>query len=90
MSRDVAAAEMRRNGTLIAAMLVRDGEADGMLCGTFGAYATHLRYVADVIGLREGANGFAAMNLLLLPRHTRLHLRHLRQPRPDAPSRSPR
>ena len=31
-------AEMRRNGTLIAAMLVRHGKADGLLCGTFGPY----------------------------------------------------
>ena len=55
MSRDFAAAEMRRNGTLIGAMLVRAGQADGLLCGTFGAYATHLRYVEDVIGLKAGA-----------------------------------
>src|SRR4051794_18784490 len=52
LSRDFAAAEMRRNGTLTAAMLVRSGQVDGMLCGTFGAYATHLRYVEDVIGLK--------------------------------------
>ena len=70
LSRDFAAAEMRRNGTFTAAMLVRSGQADGMLCGTFGAYATHLRYVEDVIGLKEGAHSFAAMSLLQLPRHT--------------------
>src|SRR5215207_4468531 len=70
LSRDVAAAEMRRNGTLTAAMMVRAGQADGMLCGTFGAYARHLRYIADVIGLKEGAHRFAAMSLLQLPRHT--------------------
>ena len=34
LTRDYAAAEMRRNGTLIGAMLVREGRADGMLCGT--------------------------------------------------------
>ena len=39
LERDFAAAEMRRNGTLIGAMLVREGRADGMLCGTFGPYA---------------------------------------------------
>ncbi len=70
LSRDFAAAEMRRNGTLTAAMLVRSGQVDGMLCGTFGAYATHLRYVEDVIGLKDGAHSFAAMSLLQLPRHT--------------------
>ncbi|MFL4997604.1 MAG: NADP-dependent malic enzyme, partial [Microvirga sp.] len=62
LSRDVAAAEMRRNSTLIAAMLLCSGKADGLLCGTFGTYRNHLRYVAQVIGLAEGAHGFAAMN----------------------------
>src|SRR3954454_20763499 len=70
VERDAAAAEMRRNGTLIAAMLLREGRADAMLCGTFGRYRDHLRYIAEVVGLREGAGGFAAMNLLQLPRHT--------------------
>ena len=54
LTRDYAAAEMRRNGTLIGAMLVREGKADGMLCGTFGPYAAHLKYIAEAIGLREG------------------------------------
>jgi malate dehydrogenase (oxaloacetate-decarboxylating)(NADP+) len=54
LERDFAAAEVRRNGTLIAATLLRQGRADGMLCGTFGPYRTHLRHVADVIGLRPG------------------------------------
>jgi malate dehydrogenase (oxaloacetate-decarboxylating)(NADP+) len=70
LPRDHALAEMRRNATLVAAMLVRQGGADGMLCGTSGPYGAHLRYVADVVGLREGCGGFAAMNLVMLPRHT--------------------
>src|SRR4051812_3618897 len=70
LERDFAAAEVRRNGTLIAAMLVRQGRADGMLCGTFGPYRAHLRHVLDVIGLRPGVKTLAAMNLLQLPRHT--------------------
>src|SRR3712207_9426934 len=61
---------VRRNGTLIAAVLLRRGRVDGMLCGTFGPYRTHLRHVADVIGLRDGVKTLAAMNLLQLPRHT--------------------
>jgi malate dehydrogenase (oxaloacetate-decarboxylating)(NADP+) len=68
--RDMAAAEVRRNATLIAAMLVREGRADGMLCGTFGGYSGHLKIVADVIGQRQGIRNFAAMNLLILPRQT--------------------
>ena len=70
LTRDYAAAEMRRNGTLIAAMLVHDGQADGMLCGTFGPYASHLKYVREVIGQRDGVENLAAMHLLMLPRQT--------------------
>ena len=70
LERDFAAAEVRRNGTLIAAMLLRQGRVDGMLCGTFGPYRTHLRHVVDVIGVRDGVKTLAAMNLLQLPRHT--------------------
>lgn len=61
---------MRRNATLIAAMMVRKGGADGMLCGTVGVYADHLAHVADVVGLREGVKNFAAMHLLMLPQNT--------------------
>ncbi len=70
LSHATAAAEMRRNGSLIGAMLVRMGKADGLLCGLSGSYAAHLSVVERVIGLREGAQGFAAMGLLQLPRHT--------------------
>jgi malate dehydrogenase (oxaloacetate-decarboxylating)(NADP+) len=70
LTRDFAAAEMRRNGTLIGAMLVRQGRADGMLCGTVGSYSSHLKYVAEAIGLREGVKGLAAMHLLMLPKQT--------------------
>ncbi len=70
LMRDYAAAEMRRNGTLIGAMLVREGLADGMLCGTAGPYASHLKYVAEAIGLRDGVDDLAAMHLLMLPNQT--------------------
>ncbi|MFZ1428585.1 MAG: NADP-dependent malic enzyme [Geminicoccaceae bacterium] len=70
LMRDYAAAEMRRNGTLIGAMLVHEGLADGMLCGTAGPYASHLKYVAEAIGLRDGVDDLAAMHLLMLPNQT--------------------
>ena len=54
VTRSLAQAEIRTRTTLIGAMLVRNGDADAMLCGTVGAYADHLRYVRNVIGLRAG------------------------------------
>ena len=46
--------EMRRRATLIGAMVIHSGEADGMLCGTFGTHDLHLHYIDQVIGLRPG------------------------------------
>jgi len=70
VSPEHARLEMRLNTTLIGAMLLHMGEADGMLCGTSGSYATHLTVVDHVIGLRAGVHRFAAMNALLLPMRT--------------------
>ncbi len=70
VSQEYAKIEMRRRLTLIGAMCVRRGEADGMLCGTFGTHQTHLHYIDQVIGRRQGVNHFYAMNVLLLPRRT--------------------
>jgi malate dehydrogenase (oxaloacetate-decarboxylating)(NADP+) len=62
--------EMRRRTTLIAAMLVHKGAADAMLCGAVSPPLGHLRYIDEVIGRRPGVNVYAAMNILLLPKHT--------------------
>lgn len=59
--------EMRRRTTLIAAMLLRDGDADGMICGTVSDTARHLRYIDRIIGRRPGCSVFAAMNALIMP-----------------------
>jgi len=62
--------EMRRRTTLIGAMMVHKGEADGMICGLIGGYTAHLRYVDQVLGKRPGVADYYAMNLLILPRRT--------------------
>jgi malate dehydrogenase (oxaloacetate-decarboxylating)(NADP+) len=59
--------EMRRRTTLIAAMLLKKGAADGMICGTVSTAARHLRFIDRVIGKSAGASVYAAMNALILP-----------------------
>jgi len=59
--------EMRRRHTLIGAMLIHHGDADAMICGTFGTHGIHLRYLDQVLGRRAGAKVYAAMNILMLP-----------------------
>jgi len=61
---------LRSDATLIGAMLLRRGDVDALLCGTSGRHAEHLKHIADVIGLEQHATGFAAMNLLMLPKNT--------------------
>jgi malate dehydrogenase (oxaloacetate-decarboxylating)(NADP+) len=48
-------------------MMIHKGNADGMICGTFGTTPLHLHYVDQVLGKREGVNVYAAMNALILP-----------------------
>lgn len=67
---DMAKQALRSDTTLIGAMLLARGDVDAMLCGLIGRHGEHLRHVENVIGLRANARCFAAMNLLLLPRHT--------------------
>jgi malate dehydrogenase (oxaloacetate-decarboxylating)(NADP+) len=59
--------EMRRRTTLIAAMLLKKGEADGLICGTISTTARHLRYIDQVLGRRSGVNVYGAMTGLILP-----------------------
>ena len=70
VSQEYAKIEMRRRNTLIGAMMIYKGEADGMLCGTFGTHALHLGYIDQVIGLQPGIKQYAAMNTLMLPDRT--------------------
>ena len=63
----IAKIEMRRRLSLIASMLLRKGDVDGMICGTWGNTAHHLEYLDQVIGKREGVSTYACMNGLLLP-----------------------
>jgi malate dehydrogenase (oxaloacetate-decarboxylating)(NADP+) len=58
--------EMRRRHTLIGAMAIHKGHADGMICGTFGTTQLHLHYIDQVLGKRAGCNVYAAMNGLIL------------------------
>ena len=70
VTKEMARVEMHRRLTLIGAMMVRFGEADGMICGTISGYNHHLRYIDQVIGKRPGTRTYAAMNILLLAERT--------------------
>ena len=67
VTEEYAKLEMRRRHTLIGAMMIHKGDADGMICGTFGSTDLHLHFIDQVLGKRAGANVYAAMNVLILP-----------------------
>jgi malate dehydrogenase (oxaloacetate-decarboxylating)(NADP+) len=67
---EAAKTQVRRSNTLIASLMVSLGDADAMLCGLVGRYDGHLEHVRDVLGPRKGATTFAALNALMLERHT--------------------
>jgi len=67
VSKGQAQLEMRSRGTLLGAMLVQQGRADAMLCGTVGRFHDHLGPVRDVIGLKPDSHTFAVMQMLILP-----------------------
>ena len=70
VSQTDAQIEIRRRNTLIGAMMIHRGDADGMICGTFGSFDLHLHYIDQVIGRRPGVNHYYAMNALMLPKRT--------------------
>ncbi|WP_298014827.1 NADP-dependent malic enzyme [uncultured Aquabacterium sp.] len=66
---ELAKVAVRRSNSLIATMLVKMGDADGMICGVIGRYDYHLDHVREVIGVKPGAHGLAALNALILDQH---------------------
>jgi malate dehydrogenase (oxaloacetate-decarboxylating)(NADP+) len=67
---EMAKSQVRRSNTLISSLMLKRGEADGMVCGLVGRYDAHLEHVRNVIGRASGARTMAAMNALMLDSHT--------------------
>ena len=61
---------VRTRNTVIAALMVRRGEADAMLSGAVGKYHRQLDYVNEVLGRRTGVRNLAAMNAIITPKGT--------------------
>ena len=70
VSRNEARTIVRTNTTVIAALMVRRGEADAMICGARGRYVEHLEPLFNIIGLRKGVDRAAAMSMLIMPKGT--------------------
>jgi len=65
---EAARTTVRTNATVIAALALRRGEADALICGLEGRYARHLRDISQIIGKREGVIDYSALSLLISQR----------------------
>jgi malate dehydrogenase (oxaloacetate-decarboxylating)(NADP+) len=50
---------------VIGALAVRRGDADALICGPRGRFASRLRYIRDIIGLSPGVREMAALSLII-------------------------
>ena len=62
---DAARTLVRTDATVIAALTLRRGEADAMLCGVEGRFQNHLRHVRAIIGVAPGVRDFSSLTMLV-------------------------
>lgn len=62
---DLARAIMRTNTTAIGAVMVHRGEADSLICGTFGEFRWHMNYVTQILG-RGALHPVGALSMMIL------------------------
>jgi len=67
---DTAKTIVRTNTTAIGALAVALGDADAMVCGSYGRYDFHLRHVVDVLGLADGVAEPSALSVLVMDQGT--------------------
>jgi malate dehydrogenase (oxaloacetate-decarboxylating)(NADP+) len=65
---EVAKAAVRRSNTIIGSLMVSLGDADALICGLVGTYATHLERIDSIVGKQPGVANYAAVNALMTDR----------------------
>ena len=70
ISPEYAQREVQRRTTLVGALAVRLGHADGLICGTVGRTEIHRNFVAQVIGTATDVSSLYTLNILMLPGRT--------------------
>jgi len=61
---------VRTNSTVIGAIMVKRGDADALICGTYGQYKGHLDHLRQIIGRADGVNEVFGLSLVILPHGT--------------------
>jgi malate dehydrogenase (oxaloacetate-decarboxylating)(NADP+) len=84
VSQEQARRRMIGNSTLIGAMMLRRGDADALICGTFGSYSQHFDIIKQVVGYNNPQKLASAMNALMLPNGNIFVTDTYVNPNPDA------
>ena len=63
---DTARTHVRTRTSVIAALAVKRGDADGMLCGLQGRFIRHAEALKSIIGLRPGITEIAGLSMLIM------------------------
>jgi malate dehydrogenase (oxaloacetate-decarboxylating)(NADP+) len=67
ISPEIARLKVRTDPTVVAALAVKRGDADAMLCGSNGRFRRHVKIIKDIIGKREGIHDLFTVSGLILP-----------------------
>lgn len=70
MTPKAAQTRVRANTTVVASMLLQRGDADAMLCGTFGTFSKHLQLTDEILGRKDNSPVVGALTVLILPQGT--------------------
>jgi len=62
---DLARAIMRTNTTAIGAVMVQRGDAESLICGTFGQYLWHLKYIREILA-EDDLHAIGALSLMIM------------------------
>ena len=62
---DLSRAIMRTNTTAIGAVMVHLGQAESLICGTFGQFLWHLNYIQQVLGNKD-LHPIGALSLMIM------------------------
>lgn len=66
VSQSYAQVLLRTRMTVIGAMMLRQGDCDGLICGTVGHYDQHVQHIRDTVGTKLGVNSLSTINMLVL------------------------
>ena len=70
ISRNEARFLVRTNTTIIAALMLKQGDVEAMICGATGRYREHLPHIFKIIGVQKGVERAAAVSMLIMPKGT--------------------